>query len=139
MLLYSFPIYGQVPSNASTSITPSATSSHLYTATDTVQAIHRLFKARRTGGYILTGGAVIFTRIVFTSAGTVPAGVFGVVVGGIPAVIGFGKIVRFSMSSENKVVEDFEKTKTLPKSIRRRLKREYFKYAGVLLKKAPPA
>jgi hypothetical protein len=95
-------------------------------SSDTVQAIHQLFKSHRTGGFILTGGAVIFTRIAISKVGTVPAGVFVVIFGGIPAVIGFGKIVRFSVSKEAKIVSNFEKNKTLPNAIRRRLKREYF-------------
>lgn len=95
-------------------------------SSDTAQAIHRLFKSHRTGGYFLTGGAVIFTRTAFRAVGTVPGGIFVVVFGGIPGLIGFGKLVRFSISNEAKIVSGFEKNKTLPKAIRRRLKREYF-------------
>ena len=82
---------------------------------------------------------MIFTRMALKSVGTVPGGVFVLVFGGIPAVIGFENLVRFSIGNEAKIVSDFEETKTLPKSIRRRLKREHFKQVGFLLRKAPPA
>ena len=74
---------------------------------------------------------MIFTRIAVTSAGTIavgtgPAGIFAVVFVGIPAIIGFGKIVRFSVGNEAEIVRNFKKSKAIPASIRRRLKSKYF-------------
>ena len=62
LLLFSFPVFGQVPSVPSsppTSVIPSATSSNQYTAADTVAALHRMFRTRRAGGSTLIGLGVI--------------------------------------------------------------------------------
>ncbi|GAA4033128.1 hypothetical protein GCM10022409_16810 [Hymenobacter glaciei] len=117
--------FAQAQNTQPSTSTPIVTTSPAVSS-DTVQAIHRLFKSRRTGGYILTGSSVIFTRIAVGAAGTVPAGVFVLIIGGTPGLIGFGKIVRFSVRNEAKIVSDFEKNKTLPNAIRRRLDRKYF-------------
>ncbi len=115
-----------LPSPTSAQITPSL-------ATDTVQAIHRLFSKHRTGGWVWTAiGAAFAARIIVSSAteGFSDAGgtvVGTAVLGGIPAGIGISKLSRFSESTEDQVVDVYQKSKVLPHNIERRLRRKYFK------------
>lgn len=102
------------------------------TSADTIQAIHRLYSKHRTGGWIWTGiGAAFAGRILGSSAaegfdnasGTV---VGTLVLGGGPAAIGIGKLSRFSQSTEDQVVTTYQKSKLLPNTVKRRLKKKYF-------------
>ncbi len=102
------------------------------TSSDTVQAIHRLYSKHRTGGWIWTGvGAAFAGRILgssaaegFSNAGGTVVGTL--VLGGVPAAIGIGKLSRFSQSTEDQTVAMYQKTKLLPSTVKRRLKRKYF-------------
>lgn len=102
------------------------------TPADTVQAIHRLFSKRRTGGWLWTGiGAAFAARILVSSAGEGFSNAGGTVVGtavlgGVPAGIGLGKLSRFSEDTEAQVVAMYQKNKLLPTNIKRRLKRKHF-------------
>jgi len=97
-----------------------------------VQAIHRLYSKRRTGGWIWTGVGAAFTgRILgssaaegFSNAGGTVVGTL--VLGGVPAAVGIGKLSRFSQNTEDQVVAMYQKTKMLPSTVQRRLKRKYF-------------
>ncbi|WP_426061067.1 hypothetical protein [Hymenobacter sp. B1770] len=98
--------------------------------------MRRLFEKRRTGGWIWTGiGGAFALRIISVAAtsnsdaasGTPAGTAVGVaVLGGIPAAIGVGKLVRFSAERELETVAAYEKTRKLPNYIQRRLRQKYF-------------
>jgi hypothetical protein len=115
------------PAAATPSTTPTATKA------DTIQAVRTLFAKRRTGGWVWSAiGAVTVVRIATASAsgdsGGNAAGGFvsAVVVGGIPAGIGIGKLSRFSTTKEDAILTVYSQSKTLPTYVSRRLKRKYF-------------
>ncbi|GAB3578948.1 hypothetical protein [Hymenobacter daeguensis] len=100
---------------------------------DTVQAVHRMFGKHRTGGIVWTIiGAAFAGRIAGASAGGSGNGsgtVVGIVaLGGIPAGIGVGKLVRFSAGREDAAISAYEQGKALPHYVQRRLKKaKYFR------------
>lgn len=88
-------------------------------------AAQRLFKRRRTGGlvWIIVGGAVFFRAFVSgASQGAVgPALIGGTVLGGIPALIGVGKVNRFSKTRENEALGAYDNAGTFPHYVEKRL------------------
>lgn len=99
---------------------------------DTVQAVRQMFSKRRTGGWIWTAiGAAAAVRVVTASVSEGDGNAGGtalgaVVLGGVPAAIGVGKLARFSMEKEDAVLGAYGPGKPLPKYVRRRLKSKYF-------------
>jgi hypothetical protein len=107
------------------------------TSVDTVQALHRLYDQRRTGGFVLTalgGGYFLYTcalapfALAFGGAGLIPVVVTAVVIGGTTTVINIRKSVRFSKSREAKMVASYERNNKLPSAIRSKLKPKHFSY-----------
>jgi hypothetical protein len=127
--------FSAVAGAAAQSTTPAGSSGKsvvTFSGADTTRAIHTLFGKRRTGGFIWTGvGAAFAARILLAGASADNASgtlVGTVVLGGVPAAIGVGKLTRFSESKEEQTVAFYEKTKHLPPYVKRRLKRKYFNW-----------
>lgn len=121
--------FAQQPATA----TPAGITTPTATKSDTIQAVRVLFSKRRTGGWVWsTIGAVAAVRIATASASgdsggnAAGAALSVVVVGGIPAGIGIGKLTRFSQMKEDAVITAYAQSKTLPNYVSRRLKRKYF-------------
>ncbi|MBD2721502.1 hypothetical protein [Hymenobacter armeniacus] len=103
------------------------------THADTVQALHNLFRKHRTGGVVWTGiGAAVAGRVAIASASGDSGGngggtAVGIgVLGGVPAAIGVGKLLRFSGSREAAAIAAYDAGKPLPRYVRQRLATKYF-------------
>jgi len=129
---------GSSYASAQQPVAPASSAISTISRADTTQAIHALFSRHRTGGWIWTAiGGAFAVRIVSvainsnvtqgftsTSAGTVVGvGLFG----GIPAVVGLRKLVRFSKIKEKQIITLYENSNTLPPYVERRLKTKYFR------------
>jgi predicted lipid-binding transport protein (Tim44 family) len=92
---------------------------------DSVKAVQRLFKSRRTGAALLAfpGGYLIGSGLVRLADG----GAVSVLLGGGLAGVAFAKESRFSKKREAEIIQSYNQGKALPKNIRRRLKRKHFK------------
>ena len=55
LLLFFFPVCGQVSSSPPTNAAAPAAHSTRYTAANTVAALHQMFRTRRAGGFTLIG------------------------------------------------------------------------------------
>lgn len=110
-----------------------------FTSADTVRALHKLFKSRRTRGSVLlgiTGAGVIAGNIALSNdpGSTSYSNTDEVVVGtGILLlyasplwVVGTSMLVRFSQKRERMVTNEFIAKHTLPHKIQRRLKPSLF-------------
>ncbi|MDO7853585.1 hypothetical protein [Hymenobacter convexus] len=119
-----FPALAQQP------VVPTTTLSRA----DTAQAVHRLFSKHRTGGIVWAVIGAAFTgRIAGAAASGKTSGdgsstAVGILaLGGVPAGIGVGKLVRFSASREAAAISALEAGKGLPHYVQRRLKNaKYF-------------
>ncbi|WP_133274045.1 hypothetical protein [Hymenobacter radiodurans] len=118
---------------------PSSVDPRQFTADDTVRAIHNLFESRRSGGIVLTGGAIggdllaaklateseqnqnSWWRLSFGDH----AVLFGIIAAPIAAV-GIRKIVSYRGGRERRVIADFRTTHKLPYKIQRRLNPTFF-------------
>ncbi|UOQ97363.1 hypothetical protein MUN81_19265 [Hymenobacter sp. 5317J-9] len=103
------------------------------THADTVQALHNLFGKHRTGGIIWSGiGAAVAVRVATASAsgdggGNAGGTAVGIgVLGGVPALIGVGKLLRFSSSREAAAIAAYDAGKALPRYVQKRLVTKYF-------------
>lgn len=109
------------------------------TANDTVAALHKLFKARRQGGAIMTTSAIGGD---FLLAGLESADeqnsksylqfgfgfyalFYGVVAAPI-AAIGTHKLIDYSTKREAKVIAEWQNQHSLPRYVRRHLKTKFF-------------
>jgi hypothetical protein len=122
-----------------TAKTSSALSHNKFTADDTARAIHNLFNSRRSGGIVLTGGAIVgdlvAAQLVNESDGNQNsfirfdfgffAAFFGVIAAPVAAV-GIGKIITYRGSREKRIIADFRATHRLPDKIQKRLKPKFF-------------
>jgi hypothetical protein len=110
-----------------------------FTHADTVRALHNLFKSRQSTGNWLAGGSAAVTA--FAGLGTLAGGrgndpyfspdamgatlLFGIA--SAPAWIpGSITLSRFNAKQERKTVDAYEKTKQLPRTIRKRLSARFF-------------
>lgn len=124
--------YGQVPPAA-----PAAVVAVAVAQPDTVKALRRLFRARRTGGGVLlmiTGAtAATFTALIGSeeSFGAGTDVVLSTAIAGLYTApfwsVGAGKRIRFSRKKEQQTIDHFLTTRTLPPTIARRLKPRYFR------------
>lgn len=139
LLSISLSAYAQQPA-APTAPNPTWASSTPHT--DTVRAVHRLFRKRRVGGIVWAAiGGAFTVQILAASIGgsnnststssyntssnsSNPAGtaVGVIVLGGIPAGIGIGKLSRFSSARERAILANFEKGQALPHYVQRRIR-----------------
>ena len=109
---------------------------------DTLRAVRNLFERRRAGGrkwlYTTIGGVLATTRALVNTHSTTNAGqvtsevagsevatVFGLAVG-LPAIIGVGKLLRFSDEREEAITVPYTTGQPLPRRIARRLRRKDF-------------
>ena len=112
-----------------------------FTHTDTVRALHNLFKSRRSIGGWLVGGSAFFTT--FTGVGTLAGsngkncdGYFCPDAVGSALIIGIGtapawipgsiSLIRFNKRKEIAVTEEYKKTKKLPLYVQRRLAGRFY-------------
>ena len=102
-------------------------------AADSSQAVRSLFQQRRTGGGIFTAVGIGATGAIVRGASSGDSGgnaggavVSALVLGGLPAGIGVGKLVRFSKTREEEIVAAYAAGKPIPAAIRRRLKSKHF-------------
>jgi hypothetical protein len=114
---------------------PDAPAARQLTAIDTVQAIHKLFAARRRGGAIMTtsaiGGDLLLAQI-FSAADQnsksyvrLDFGFYALFWGAIAApaaAIGVHKLIDFSARHKAKAIAGFQQHHTLPRYVNRRLK-----------------
>ena len=132
LLLFGMYTYASAQTSTAPITTAAIAPVTAISAADTIQAVHQLFKKRRTGGGVwVTIGAAFTGRIIgslLTSSGGNGGGaIFSIVLfGGGPAAIGFGKLSRFSATREAQVLSTYEQTKNLPVEIRNRLTPKYF-------------
>jgi|GEM_PF-6742951 len=103
------------------------------TAADSVSAVRKLFQQRRTGGGVLSAigigatGAIARGLSSGDASGNAGGAVISIaVIGGIPAVVGISKLIRFSKPREETIVAAYQQGKPLPSYIRRRLKPSHF-------------
>ncbi|MBF9143739.1 hypothetical protein [Hymenobacter properus] len=100
---------------------------------DSAQAVHRLFSKHRTGGIVWAVIGAAFTGRIAGAAASGSGNAGGAVVGilalgGVPAGIGVGKLVRFSGSREAAAISALEAGKGLPHYVQRRLRNaKYFR------------
>ena len=103
---------------------------------DTVQALHRLYSQRRTGGLILTviGGvyflyvaAIAPIALAFGGASQLPAVATAGIIGAGTTGLNIRKLTRFNKFREAKLVADYERGQKLPPEIRRKLKPKHFR------------
>lgn len=95
---------------------------------DSVEAIERLFRSRRTGstilgipsGYFLGYGAVATAQGVDQAPLTLGIGV-------VLSAVTIAKSVRFSKQREEEIITNYQQGKPIPKNIKRRLRRKHFK------------
>lgn len=95
-------------------------------ATDTVQAVHTLFRKRRNGGtaYTSVGGLVLATGVL---AGPFSLGAGESVAISVPFLaVGLGKLLRFGPKKEAELIKQYQQGKPLPARIRKRLQPSYF-------------
>lgn len=130
LLLSAYTSYAQQPT-APIPVAPATASPA--SESDTVRAIHNMFRQHRTGGIIWSSiGGVFAGRIIGSSIGNAETTASGVItgvllLGGVPAGIGIGKLTRFSAAKEAAVVAAYTQNPMLPKYVKRRLKkRKYF-------------
>ena len=107
------------------------------TVADTVQAIHKLFHQRRTGGRWGLGlavGTLLTPYIIGTATETdkrwVKSGAYlnvGFIVSLPLWVLAGGKSARYSARRQAELVESCKAGQPLPRKIRNRLARRYFK------------
>ena len=112
-----------------------------FTHTDTVRALHNLFKSRRSTGSWLVGGSTFFTTL--TGIGTLAdnngkncGGYFCPDAIGSALIIGIGtapawipgsiSLIRFNKKREKAVIEEYEKTQILPLYVHRRLAGRFY-------------
>lgn len=110
---------------------------------DTVLAVQRLFKRRRTSGKILTigavpvalgatfAGAMISVYNYYGNSGSpkpfVDGIAFGVAGAGLlPGIIGIPQLIRFKKKREKAIISAYEQGSPLPVYVKRRLKPKFF-------------
>ena len=135
LLLFSFPVCGQVSSSPPANAVASSAHSIQYTAADTVAALHQLFRARRAGGYTLlvTGiGAQLATPAIAGALST-RHGEYGNLVDIISGIgLGFlialpitifsgNKIANYSPKKEQKVIALYRETHVVPSKFAKNL------------------
>ncbi len=105
------------------------------TSIDTIQALHRLYEQRRTGGFVLTalgGGYFLYASAIapfalaFGGASLLPVAAAAVIIGASTTAINIRKLVRFSKSRETKMIRYYEQEKRLPPDIKQKLKFKHF-------------
>ncbi|QIX62223.1 hypothetical protein HER32_13955 [Hymenobacter sp. BT18] len=110
------------------------------TRADTAQAVHELFKSRRTGGLVwpLVGTVGMLAAILpaqqSTSAGVWTPGVIG---GAALVGVGIGKSVRFKRKNETAVLRELAQTGHLPAYVSRRLRGRYRPIPGMAKEENP--
>ena len=105
-----------------------ATSPAITAPADSVEAVARLFRSRRTGstilglpsGYFLGYGAVATAQGVDQAPLTLG-------IGAVLSAVTIAKGVRFSKQREEEIVTNYQQGKPIPKNIKRRLRRKHFK------------
>ena len=109
------------------------------TAKDTIQAIHNLFKSRRTGGVVMAtsaiGGDLILAGMAAASEAKQNSGfefgfgfhafLIGIVAAPL-AVSGIRKRLYFSHKREERVVDEYTTKHQLPRAVQRRLLPRFF-------------
>lgn len=112
-----------------------------FTATDTVQALHNLFRSRRSTGGWLAGGSAFFT--VLSGVGTLAdnngkncggyfcpdAAGWTLIMGIVTAPVwipGSITLIRFSRKREAEAVAAYEQTRSLPRGLQRKLSPRFF-------------
>jgi len=106
---------------------------------DTVRALQRLFKNRRTRGALLLGGTgalVVASNVALNNESGIPSSDVSsnlIVASGIALlyttpiwVVGTSQLVRFSQKKEKAIIDKFMTKHTLPRKIQRRLKPSLF-------------
>lgn len=104
-----------------------STPSTAVASTDSVKAVQRLFRSRRTGsnilgfpaGYCLGYGAVATAQGEAGAAGTLGIGV-------VLSTVTIAKGVRFSKMREEEILTAYQQGKPIPKNVRRRLRKKHF-------------
>jgi hypothetical protein len=139
LLLFSFPVCGQISSIPTRGEVISAAPPTRYAATDTVVALHRLFTNQRVGGAALLGASVI--PLIGTPAISVatsePGGykplaafingiVLGVVISAPVAYLGGHQLSRYSKAKEEQTISQYREMHVLPRKIEKKLRAGLF-------------
>ena len=119
-------------------------SSNLFTAEDTLRAIHNLCRSRRIGGAIMGPPAIAADLIItqididaerrrnsmnsgfsFKPSYGFTLTVYTILTGPFIAV-GMHKLIYFSNARETKVMNEFKRSHTLPRKVKKELKPRFF-------------
>lgn len=120
-------LFGLSATLASAQTAPETTATPVATAapaTDSAQAVKRLFASRRKGAVLLAipGGYVFGAGL----ASLQDQGATSVFLGGALAAVAIGKESRFSKKKEDTILTAYQQGQPLPQAIRRRLKKKHF-------------
>ncbi|QIL77016.1 hypothetical protein [Hymenobacter sp. HDW8] len=99
-------------------------------SSDTLQAVQKLFRSRRTGGAILgfPGGYMLGYGLVSTARG-IDGAPATLAIGAVLSGISLSKSARFSKLKEAEIISAYQNGKPLPAYVRTRIKSKHLKNA----------
>ncbi|SMB87879.1 hypothetical protein SAMN00120144_1437 [Hymenobacter roseosalivarius DSM 11622] len=94
-------------------------------SSDSLQAVQKLFKSRRTGAVLLAvpGGYVFGAGLANVQEG----GISSMLIGGVLAGVAINKEARFNKKKESEMLTAYQQGQPLPAYVRKRIKNKHMK------------